>query len=232
MSRLPWRLSAFLQEVVMSAAISQSPAHTWFMQNLPEIQSRSRACLSRLPGHQREEALAEVTAAIFKASVSAERNGVLARITPFHAVVYAVKHYRQGRRLAGYSSTDVMSDATQIKGRCKVVSLESAAPRESGDRHSLTLAETLADRRQDNSPFEQVRQNMDYPSILRNERVSRKARKVFMVLTQDRTLGHGQRMACELKVTPGRVTQLKGELAEALARHDYGPTPTGQCWGA
>jgi hypothetical protein len=220
MSRLPWRLSAFLQEVVMSAAISQSPAHAWFMENLPEIQSRSRACLSRLPRHQREEAMAEVVGSVFKASVHAERNGVLARITPFHAVVYAVKHYRQGRRMAGYSSTDVMSEATQIKGRCKVVSLSSVS--ETGDS-PLTLSETLADRRQDNNPFEQVRKNLDYPAILRKEKVSRKARKIFSLVAADRSLGQGERIATALRMSPGRVCQLKTQLAEALAKYDYVP---------
>jgi hypothetical protein len=205
----------------MSAAISQSPAHTWFMQHLPEIQSRSRACVSRLPRHQRDDAMAEVVGSVFKASVHAERNGVLARITPFHAVVYAVKHYRQGRRMAGYSSTDVMAEATQIKGRCKVVSLASV-PEESKDG-SMTLAETLADRRQDNSPFEQVRQNMDYPSILRKERVSRKARKIFGLVATDRSTGQGERIAMALRMSPGRVCQLKSQLAEALAKHDYAP---------
>ncbi len=205
----------------MSAAISQSPAHQWFTNNLPEIQSRSRACLSRLPHNYREEAMAEVMGAVFKAGVHAQRNGVLAKITPYHAVVYAVKQFRQGRRMAGYTTTDVLSEATQAKGRCKVVSLSSLDPDELENGRPVTLAETLADQRQDCNPYEQVRQNLDYPGILRQERVSRKARKVFKALTKDRSTGQGLRLAMDLKVSPGRICQLKEELAKVLAKHDY-----------
>ena len=205
----------------MSAAVTQLSAHNWFMQNLPEIQSRSNACLSRLSGERREDAQAEIIGAAFKATVHAERNGVLGNITAFHVVTNALKQCRQGRRMAGYTTTDVMSEATQLKGRCKVLSLSEPTARKSGERQCLPLSETLADRRQDNNPLEQVRRNLDYPEILRQEHVSPKARKVFKSLTRDRTTGHGLRLAHELMVSPGRITQLKGELAEALRRHDY-----------
>jgi len=197
----------------------QSPAHTWFMQNLTEIQSRSRACLSRVPSRFRDDAMAEVIANVFKASVSAQRRGVLARITPFRCVLYAVKQYHQGRRMAGYTSTDVMSEAAQAKGRCTVVPLSTIVPDE--NKRPMPLSETLADQRQDNSPPEQVRRNMDYPEILEREQVGYKARRVFAHLTEDRTLGCGMAIARELRVSPGRICQFKQQLAQALARHDY-----------
>src|ERR1035438_690174 len=87
-------------EAVMSAALLSSPAHAWFMNNLAEIQSRSRVRLKHLSGDRQEEALAEVVGAVFKASVHAHRRGVLDRITPFHAVNYAVRQFRVGPPLA------------------------------------------------------------------------------------------------------------------------------------
>ena len=206
--------------------ISSSPAHCWFSQNLSEIESRSRACLSRLQPEQREEAMAEVLGAVFHASVNAQKRGVLARITPFHAVVFAVKRYRTGRRMAGSSITDVMAEGTQLRGRSKVVSLSAITEHDAETGRPLPLSEVLADRRQDNNPLEQVRRNLDYPGILRKERISRKAREVFHLLSEVRGPGAGLVMAQELKVSPGRVCQLKSELAVALARHDYGPPPT------
>ena len=207
----------------LSSLAGSTPAHRWFAQNLPEIQSRARACLARLHPAQREEALAEVMGAVFTTSVHAHRRGTLAKITPFHAVNFAAKHYRAGRRLAGTSSTDVMSEATQIQGRCQVVSLSSIAEHNAETGRPLPYSEVLADRRQDNNPLEKVRQNMDYPLILRQERMSRQARKVFRLLAEVRGRGANTVIAHELKVSPGRVSQIKDQLAEALARHDYRP---------
>ena len=102
---------------LLHPAVQVSPAHDWFMNNLSEIQHRSRAGFSRLHAEEREEAMAEVIGTVFQAGVNAAKRGVLHRITPRLAVIFAMRHYRQGRRLAGYSSTDVSSPATQIKGR-------------------------------------------------------------------------------------------------------------------
>ena len=208
------------------SVVSRSPAHVWFAQNMPEIQSRARACLSHMRPEQREEATAEILGAVFKTSVNAAKRGMLGNITPFHAVVFALKQYRAGRRLAGTSSTDVLAESTQIKGRVKVVSLESIAEHDKETGRPLPLSEVLADRRQDNNPYEHARQDLDYPAILRTERVSRKARKVFRLLCEVRGQGAGLVIAHELRVSEGRVTQLKDQLADALARHDYGPPPT------
>lgn len=207
----------------ISSAVFQSAAHHWFAQHLPEIQSRAKACLSHLRPEQREEATAEILGAIFKTCVNAEKRGTLNNVTPFHAVVFALKHYRAGRRIAGFSSTDVTSEAAQIKGRAKIVSINSIAERDADTGRPLPLSEVLADRRQSNNPYEHVRQNLDYPLILRKERVSRKARRVFHLLSQIRGHGAGQTIATELKVSPGRICQLKDELADALERHGYAP---------
>ena len=56
-------------------------------------------------------------------------------------------------------------------------------------------------------------------------RGSRKVRKVFGMLAEVRGQGAGLMIAHELRLSPGRVCQLKYELADALSRHDYGPTP-------
>src|ERR1035438_9190683 len=114
-------------EAAMSEALNlPSPAHTWFMNNLAEIQSRSHARLKYLSGDRKDKALAEVVGAVFKASIHAQRRGVLDRITPFHAVNYAVRQFRVGRRLAGTSTTDILSEAAYLMGRCKVISLSTA----------------------------------------------------------------------------------------------------------
>ena len=192
-------------------------AHDWFLNNLDEIRSRAGACLGRLRPEHREEAVAEVVAAVFCAAVRAARRGVLERVTPFHAVDYAVRQYWQGRRVAGTSSTDVVADATTAKRRVRVVSLESPDAEADAANANVTLAETLADRRVHDMPLEKVRQNLDYDYILRAEKVAAKARRLFSLLSAVRGKGCGNRIAQALNVSPGRVSQLKVLLARALA---------------
>lgn len=68
----------------MSQAIQAVSAQDWFLDHLPEIKSRARACFSRLRAEDRDEAVAEVVANVYTSCASAARRGVLARITPFH----------------------------------------------------------------------------------------------------------------------------------------------------
>jgi hypothetical protein len=105
--------------------------------------------------------------------------------------------------VAGTSSKDVTSAAKAAKRRVRVVSLET--PDSEGDAGKITvsLAETLADRRVHELPFEKARQNLDYPYILRAERVGDKARKLSSLLLEIRGKGCGNRIAQALKVRPG-----------------------------
>ena len=160
---------------------------------------------------------------VYQASESAARRGVLAKINPYQAVVYATKHYRKGRRIGGYSSTDVSSEATRVKGRVHVVSLES--PDENDPR--MSVAEMLADRHTDQRPLERVRVNFDYRAIFRREKVSKKAREVFRLMSATRGYGANAEIAAQLGVTPGRISQMKTELATALEKYGYGPVVAG-----
>lgn len=203
-------------------AVVESPAHVWFLAHLPEIQSRCRAAVARLRAERREEAAAEVTAAVFKAAVHAARKGMLDRVTPYYAVLFAVRQLRQGRRVAGYSSTDVTSEAAQIKGRAAVSPLPTGGVARTS-ASSGSLSDELADRRRHADPYEQARQNLDYPQILERERVSTKGRKLFEMLSAVRGRGQGKQIAQALNVSEARVCQLKRQLADALAKHDYAP---------
>ena len=194
------------------------------MNNFDEIQSRSKACFSRLTPDRRQEAQAEVLATVFKATASAAKRGTLNRLTPFHLVSYAVQQQRVGRRMAGSSSTDVLSDLTRIKRGTRVISLsQPALGSDNHEGHRSSLAEMLSDRRVDRSPFEQVRMAIDYAEIFDREKVSKKAREVFRLLAVVRGRGQNQTIARMLKVSPGRISQLKRKLAKALGKHQYGP---------
>lgn len=196
-----------------------SEANAWIITHLPELQSRAKANLSLLSREQQEEAVAEVIAMSVAWTRSAARRGRLDKVTAFWLVTFASRQWRQGRRFAGCTSSCVLSKGAKIKHGLKVTSLDST------DEGSVTaprsqLTESLEDRDTEN-PFDIVRRRSDYPWIMDREEVSSKAQRVFGYFTETMGAGKQTELAAELKVTPGRVTQLKRQLADALAKHDY-----------
>ena len=193
-------------------------ANSWIQRHHSELRSRARACFAYCePGH-REEAIAEILAASLAAAHSAARRGKLARITPYWLVIFATRQFRSGRRFAGTSSVCVMSEAARLRRDVRVVSLDQDV--DPVVDHDLKLREALANDDAEN-PFDVVRREHDYPDILKSEAVSSKAWSTFRFLAETRGAGKQADLAAELRVSPGRITQLKGELAGALGRHDY-----------
>jgi hypothetical protein len=207
-----------------------SCGHAWFLEKLPEIRCRATAYFRYLNADQREDAVADVVAAVFKSCLSAAGRGTLRNITPCCAVTFAVRQFRSGRRFGGFSSTDVMGEGTRAKGRATLQSLYepplraivSERQKFRRGKETMPLSEVLSDRREQD-PAERARQSLDYPQILRVERVSWKARKVFRLLSSVRIVGCGLRIAQELRVSPARICHLKSQLAVALRKHDYEP---------
>lgn len=207
-----------------SAAIHQGRA--WMERHQEELHQRASACFSRVHFNRREEALAEAFALIYGWAVSAACRGALGNLTPFWCVTFAYRHYRSGRRFGGSHASCVMSDAAQIRGRSRRVSMDpNASSHEAGRFDRARLCEAL-ESSDDESPFEKCRQAHDYPFILEQEQVSQKARATLVYLAETHGSGRQTELAAELKVSPARITQCKTELAKALARHDYSPLST------
>ena len=216
----------------ITAAQPEQPsqqASRWLEQRYVELLSRANACFARYRPERREEAVAEVLAITVAAVVSAARRGVLHRLTPFWCVLYAARQLRAGRCFAGSSSRCVLSPATQARHGIRVVSLDQ--PIDPDADRPRSLRDLLADQEAE-SPLENVRRHHDYQAIFDQEAVSPKARTTAAFLAATHGTGRQTDLAAELKVTPGRITQLKGELAEALGRHGYagplGPRPGGR----
>ena len=93
-----------------------------------------------------------------------------------------------------------------------------------GQDKPVSLRESFADRDAE-SPFEIVRREYDYPAIFEMESVSPKAIATFEYLADTKSEGKQCELALELGVSPGRVTQLKGEVGVALSRRGYGRPP-------
>ena len=214
MSALPVRLHIPMQP----PPASNGAANAWLLRHHAELVSRATAVFAWLDSNSRDEAVAEVIAKAVASVNSASRRGRLHRLTPFWLVVYASRQHRQGRRFAGDNCRCVMSEAAKFKHGIRVASLdddhgiESSRPR--------WLRESLADRDAEN-PFEVARRAIDFPAIFALEGVHPKAIATFEFLASTKSEGKLVDLAAELRVTGGRITQLKAELAEALARHDY-----------
>ncbi|MCH8805947.1 MAG: hypothetical protein IH986_07650 [Planctomycetes bacterium] len=204
----------------------RTAAHAWFDQHLPELTSRCNAYFRRRPALEREEAVADVVASVFRYVLGAETRGKLHLLTPFTLVSFFARGYCEGRRMAGYSSTDVMSEAARRRHGLRVISLEDLRDSPTACiRNSYSFSEMLADSKADRPP-ENARRNIDYPEILERAGASDKAKRIFHFLCQ--TVGEGRQveLARKLRVSPARITQLKGEVAACLAAHGYLPPAT------
>jgi hypothetical protein len=206
--------------------IYSSPAHAWFEQHLPELTNRAAVFVRRFPRGQRDDAVAENLALVWKFVLSAAAHGNLARLTTFTVITFAGRSYAAGRRLVGANTTDVYTAGVCHPAAPKIQSLDQ--PRwvhtpEGAAR--LPLSEVLAHRRAPN-PLEAVRQDLDYAGILRGHKASRKSRQVFALLAKTHGMAKGVEIARVLHVSPPRVVQLKYQLAQCLAAEGYGPPPT------
>lgn len=201
-------------------------ANQWLLEHYDELASRARAIAPRKDPLAREEAVAEMIALIVLAVHRAAKRDRLDQITPFWLATFASRHIAQGRLAAGYSSRCAMADATRVKRGVNVMSLD--ANFDFDDPDARRLSHVLADRRA-NDPVDVVRRDYDYDWIFDQEQISEKGRRTFEFLAQSQGAGRQMELAAALMVSPGRVTQIKRELAGALSRHGYsgplGPRP-------
>ena len=128
---------------------------------------------------------------------------------------YAAIHVRQGRQAAGTSSRCVLSEACRLKHGTSVVSLDNDTRDTDVDYH-----EAMSDPKAD-QPYDAARRRLDLPRILDPEAVSPKAWATFRFLAATHGSGKQTELATELMVSPARITQLKSELAHALATDGY-----------
>jgi len=210
-----------------SVNTASQKANDWIEGNLDKLFKYASYRFRFMRPDQKEECIAEMLALTLAAAVSAARRGKLHRLSPHWAVMYAAKRISCDRYLAGSSSRCVMSRATQRKHDFRVVSLDRDWAEENHGR-PLRYSEALADRDAED-PFDVVRRSQDYPAIFEAEQVSDKAKATFQFLAETKSEGRQLDLADQLSVSPPRITQLKGELAKALATHDYqgplGPRP-------
>jgi len=196
---------------------SNQQAREWFTAHHDELRSRAHCTFRHLGADRREEAEAEVLGTSYVWACRAAERGRLDHLTAYWCIAFAARQFRQGRRMAGYSSSCVMSEAARVRHGVVVRSLDEPLDN-SGDGRELTRLGGLADLSEED-PAKVARRRHDFPAILKG--VSDKAARTFKFLAESHGAGPQTELATALMVSPGRITQLKGELATAFAAEGY-----------
>jgi len=102
-----------------------------FLKLLPAVQAHARNRFRNLPDVDREEAIAEATAAALLNFRIAERHGKANSVTPGTPARFAVLHVKAGRHVGGSQDRkrDGLSRLAQRSNRFRVYSLLTRIPR-------------------------------------------------------------------------------------------------------
>jgi len=177
-----------------------------FLKLLPAVQAHARNKFRKLPDVDREEAIAEATAAALLNFRIAERHGKAKSVTPGTLARFAVLHVRNGRHVGGSQDRkrDVMSKLAQRSNRFRVYSLPT---RDSQSFNCMTAPDQpvwrehlLHDRR--TLPSDQAAFRIDWSKFLAGQ--SDRTRRTLAMLAA----GYKQNeVADRLGVTPAAVCQ-------------------------
>ncbi len=163
---------------------------------LPEIQARSARHFSHLNAAAHDEAVQESVCQAYALYESAVRRRNF-RFTPCSLAWFANRAVDEGRRFAGYTTTDALD-------RGRAIGFDDL----DADGRSR-IAEALIQRQ--TPVFHQVRIKCDWPEFLRVE-LSERKRDIVTKLTEG---WKRVEIARYLGVVPSRVTQILGEVADS-----------------
>src|SRR6185312_5412923 len=181
----------------------QPPWHAGFMALLPDIRRHVRFAFRRLQPDRREEAMQESLANALVAYVRLYELGRTAVAYASPLASYAVRQVCCGRQVAGrLNSHEVLSTYSQRKHGFTVTRLQRA------DETERTWKEILVED-PSCTPAELAASRLDFDAWLR--RLQRRKRRIALTLAAGETTCGTAR---KFRVTPGRVSQLRRELAD------------------
>jgi hypothetical protein len=180
---------------------------------LPAIQTHARVAFGHLDAEACEDAVEEVIANCLVAFVRLVERGKTEVAYPSVLARFAVAQFRDGRRVGNRrNGHDVLSPYARKRNGIVVERLEGA------QKDGSEWAEALAgDRR--TPVLEQVAFRCDFPDWLSS--LPRRNRRIAEALA----LGHSTKaVARRFGVSPGRISQLRGELSKSWLEF-HGETP-------
>lgn len=177
--------------------------HAGFLQLLPSIRERLRFALRKLPADERAEAMAECITNVAVAYARLHEQGKIDVAYASTLASYAVKHFFAGRRIGNsLNADDVTSPWAQKQRGFRVHSLDRRAP--NGEWREVVVEDGRA------SPAEVAASRIDIEDWLDDLPLIKRGIA--------ETLGTGEttkETANRFSVTPGRISQLRKELAES-----------------
>ncbi|HEV7226263.1 MAG TPA: hypothetical protein VGN42_26385 [Pirellulales bacterium] len=195
---------AFAQPFCDKPAVNSKPAcHAGFMVLLPDIRRHVRFAFRRLQSERREEAVQEALANALVAYVRLHELGKTAVAYASPLADYAVRQVCGGRQVAcPLNSYEILSPYAQRKHGFTVNRLQRP------DETEGTWKEILVEDR-NCTPAELAASRLDFDAWL--HRLPRHKRRIASTLAAgESTCG----AAHKFKVTPGRISQVRRELAE------------------
>lgn len=182
---------------------SEPAWHAGFLKLLPSICDRLRFALRKLPPDERAEAMAECVANVTLAYAKLHEQGKRDVAYASSLAIYAVKQFFAGRRVGSpLNADDITSSYAQRQRGFRVRSLDRRVP--NGEWREVVVEDGRA------SPAEVAGSRIDVEEWL--DELPRFKRGVA------ETLGTGETTkaaANRFDVTPGRISQLRKELAES-----------------
>ena len=186
------------------AAKSQSSWHAGFLALLPDIHRHVRFAFRRLQSDRREEAIQEALANALVAYIRLHELGKTAVAYASPLADYAVRQVCGGRQVAcPLNSYEVLSRYAQRKRGFTVKRLQRSDESEGAWKEILVEDPTC-------TPAELAASRLDFDDWLRC--LPRHKQRVASTLASGETTSE---TAKKFKVTPGRVSQLRRELAES-----------------
>jgi DNA-binding NarL/FixJ family response regulator len=199
-----------MSAVAASTRFAESAEHAVrnevFLKFLPTIKTHAKVQFRHLPAVDREEAIAEATAAAFLTVHSSMRNGSTERMTQATVANYAVKHVRDGRHVGTSrdAAKDVLSRRAQQRGNFRVLGLRwDSILGYDCVKDSITPVwhDRLAGLNKP-TPADQAAFRIDWSTFLRGQ--TRRTRTALAMLAA----GHQQiEVADRLGVTPAAICQ-------------------------
>ena len=180
---------------------------------LPILRSYARGAFAHLDPESREDAVAETIANAAVAFVRLVQLGKAHQAFPTVLVRYSISQVREGRRVGSHLRIgEVLSSYAQRRKGFVVERLDRF------DREADEWLEAIVEDHRTPVP-DQVAFRIDFPNWL--TRLSRRNRRIAEALA----LGNStSQVAKRFKLSPGRISQLRGELYQSWRTYHGDPT--------
>ena len=205
--------------LVASAAPADSPfpAPCWqkdFLWMLPQIERHARFAFRDRTGEARDEAVQETICNACVVFARLAKQGRAGAATWSSLAKYAIRQVRDGRRVGGSLNVkDVTSDHCRRRKQVKVQSLCRWDEPNQEWRDMLVEDKTC-------TPADLAASRIDFPAFL--ARLGPKKRRIAEMLATGEST---RKVAKQLGVSPGRISQLRRELLEAWHEFHLPPSP-------